>query len=210
MVWRCMEIAMRFFPGMVFQWPKSAALCHDQRQLTVDNLTKFDTKVDFQRQILCNTLPETNSKSTWELVVEWRSFPFGARHIFRCELLVLGSVDSSISVPHKFFFGTNLPVYDVQHWDPITWRKRFTTVYHVSWLPVGLGISVDGNQKSGEKTSWGWQFIPLFTWFHTCQVVSRISSINSITIACGGKVWRFYSGLPWHTVMFFCVCFLWS
>ena len=30
------------------------------------------------------TLPETNSKSTWKWMVGTRSFPFGARHIFRC------------------------------------------------------------------------------------------------------------------------------
>ena len=36
-------------------------------------------------------LPETNSKSIWKWMVGIRSFPFGARSIFRGELLVVYS-----------------------------------------------------------------------------------------------------------------------
>ena len=38
------------------------------------------------------TLPETNRKSTCKWMIGQRSFPFGFRPIFRCELLVLGRV----------------------------------------------------------------------------------------------------------------------
>ena len=41
---------------------------------------------------LVTTLPETNSQSTWKWMVGIRSFPFGARPIFRGQLLVSGSV----------------------------------------------------------------------------------------------------------------------
>ena len=53
------------------------------------------------------------------------------------------------------------------------------------WIEVVKDVIRLMVQKSGEKTSWGWYSIPLFPWFYTSQVVSRIPSINSITTLFG-------------------------
>ena len=75
----------------------------------------------------------------------------------------------------RSFIGTSAdprkPFWEI--WSPDRGLPWFTPQVSVrrtqeSFL-FGKGGTVDGNQKSGEKTSWGWENLPLFTGFYTSK-----------------------------------------
>ena len=64
---------------------------------TLKKLPALFFRDDFFGIMVVTLPPETNINSTWKWMFGIRSFSFGARPIFRCELLVSGSV-----VSHSF------------------------------------------------------------------------------------------------------------
>ena len=119
------------------------------------------------------TVPETNSKSTWKWMVGIRSFPFGARPIFRGELLNflrVGALFFLLQEPPTFFLTppqkktARIPSISLGEWEnPRIFHleihpQNSQCSSYVS-LPECRGLVSTINQLSNGSKTLGWHSI---------------------------------------------------